>query len=106
MSTDKQTVPPTDTPTDEPKKEVLGIERDDKNCRVSFTTDGNLIIITMPLGHMPRVVAHGFIYELHDMINAWFHERAAAKKKIEIVGRDHMNKFSFKQGLSKILGRS
>jgi hypothetical protein len=91
---------------EEPKKpDVMGIERDDKNCRVSFTTDGNLVIITIPVGNMPRVVAHGFIYELHEIVGNWYKERMEIKKKLSLDNREAVSKFSFKNGINKILGR-
>lgn len=86
-------------PAEEPKKEVMGIERDDTNCRISFTTDGNLLIITMPIGRMPRALAHGFVYELHQVVSDWYAER----KKSKIITRDEASRFSFKAGISKLL---
>lgn len=82
-----------------PKKEVMGIERDDVNARVSFTQDGNLLIITMPIGRMSRALAHGFLYELHTVVTDWHEER----KKTKLVTRDEVNKFSFKNAVSSIL---
>lgn len=82
----------------EPKKEIMGIERDDKNVRLSFTPDGNLLILTMPLASMSPALVHGFVYELHDIIKNWFMER----KKHQIITRDTVNKFSFKNGISKL----
>lgn len=81
-----------------PKKEVMGIERDDTNARVSFTTDGNLMIITLPIGRMARATAHGFLYELHQIINDWHEER----KRNKIITRDEAAKWSFKAGLTKL----
>lgn len=101
--TTKTTEPEKQTQTPEttdaaPKKEVMGIERDDTNARVSFTTDGNLMIVTMPIGRMPRALAHGFLYELHQVVNDWHAER----KKTNIILRDEASKWSFKSGISKL----
>lgn len=86
---------------EEPKKEVMGIERDDNNARVSFTTDGNVMIVTVPIGKMPRVMCHGFIYELHEIVNGWYEER----KRNRILTRDEVTKFSFKNGVKKLFGK-
>ncbi len=104
MSTAKQSDTPevrVEQPAEEPKKEIIGIERDDKNARVSFSQDGNLLIITMPIGHMPRVMCHGFLYELHEIVNGWYAER----KKNKIIVRDEVSKFNFKQSVSKLFGK-
>ena len=104
MTATKQDGPKPEVPAaaEPPKKDIMGIERDDKNCRVSFTPDGGVLICTMPIAHMPRVLAHGFVYELHTIINEWY----AESKNRQIITRDQMNKFSFKSGINKILGRS
>lgn len=87
------------TPTaEEPKKEVMGIERDDNNARLSFTKDSALMIITIPIARMPRALAHGFLYELHQVVNDWHDER----RKNAIITRDNVSKFSFKAGISKL----
>ena len=91
----------TATTTPEPKKEVMGIERDDNNARISFTQDGNLIIVTMPIGKMPRALAHGFIYELHQIVNDWHEDR----RKNKILTRDEASKFSFKNGVRRLFGK-
>lgn len=99
--TTKTTTPETTTSPEtaaEPKKEVMGIERDDTNARVSFTTDGNLMIVTLPIGRMPRALSHGFLYELHQVVNEWHEER----KKTTLITRDAVSKFSFKTGISKL----
>lgn len=85
-----------------PKKNIMGIERDDKNTRVSFTPDGSMMIVTIPIGHMSRALVHGFVYEMHDIVNTWFAER----KKSQIITRDNINNFNFKQGVRKLFGRS
>lgn len=95
----------TDLPAEPPKPEVMGIERDNKNARVSFSVDGDLMIITLPIGHMPRVMAHGFIYELHGMVNQWYSERAEIKKKLSLDTRDAVGKFNFREGVSKLFKR-
>lgn len=88
-----------DTPiAEEPEKEVMGIERDDNNARVSFTKDNGLMIITIPIARMPRALAHGFLYELHTVVNEWHEER----KKNAILTRDAVSKFSFKSGINKL----
>ena len=95
----EQPAPETTGESTEPKKpEIMGIERDDVNARVSFTQDGNLMIITMPIARMPRVMAHGFLYELHEVVNNWHQER----KNSKIILRDQMSKFSFKNGVKNL----
>ena len=101
MSTEKQEPEKIDLPAEPPKPEVMGIVRDDKNARVSFTPDGAVLIITMPIAHMPRVMAHGFLWELHEMVNGWYAER----KKNKIIVRDEVSKFNFKQSVSKLFGK-
>lgn len=88
---------PNTPPAEEPKKEVMGIERDDNNARLSFTKDNALMIITIPIARMPRALAHGFLYELHQVVNDWHEER----RKTAIITRDTVSKFSFKNGISK-----
>src|SRR3989339_1256969 len=99
MSTE-QTKPPVEKIDlkEEPKKEVMGIERDDEHARLSFTQDGALMIVTIPIAKMSPVMAHGFIYTLHDVVKDWFAER----KKTKIITRDEVNKFSFRSGVSKL----
>ena len=84
-----------------PKKDMMGIERDDKNVRISFTPDGVVLICTIPIGHMPRPLVHGFVYELHEIVNEWFAER----KKNKIIVRDEVSKFNFKQSVNKLFGK-
>ncbi len=84
-----------------PKKDIMGIERDDKHARVLFSKDNGIMIITMPIGGMSRTLVHGFIYELHEIVNEWFEER----KKHQIITRDNMNRFSFKQSVGKLFGK-
>jgi len=95
----------TDLPAEPPKPEVMGIERDNKNARVSFSTDGNLMIITLPIGNMPRVMANGFIYELFGIVGQWYAERAEIKKKLSLDTRDAASRFNFKDGINKLLRR-
>jgi hypothetical protein len=92
----------TDLPAEPIKPEVMGVPRDDKNARVSFTTDGNMMIITLPIGNMPRVMAYGFIYELFDMVGKWYAERAAIRQKLSLDNRDAVSKFNMKAGLAKL----
>ena len=94
--TDKQT-------TDEaPKKDIMGIERDDNNARVSFTPDGNLLIVTIPIGKMAPATTHGFLYLLHDTVREWYKERKEAMDRNKVLTGKAVNSFNFKQGLSKI----
>jgi len=88
--------------TPEAKKEVMGIERDDQNARVSFTQDGALMIITIPLARMSTATAHGFIYLLHDMIHDWYKERQELIQHKKVLMGKAVSAFNFKQGLSKI----
>ena len=88
--------------TEKPKKDIMGIERDNTNCRVSFTPDGNLLIITMPIGFMPPATAHGFIYMLHDTVRSWYKERKDAMDRRKVLTGDAVSKFNMKQGLSKL----
>jgi hypothetical protein len=84
--------------SEEPKKEVMGIERDDDHTRLSFTQDGNLMIVTIPIGKMSPALVHGFIYEMHDIVKQWFTER----NKLRTQLRDSTSQFSFKQAVSKL----
>lgn len=99
----KPTVVPTaETPATEPRKDIMGIERDDNNARVSFTPDGNLLIVTIPIGHMAPATAHGFLYLLHDTVRQWYKERKEAIDQRKVLTGKVVSAFNFKQGLSKI----
>jgi hypothetical protein len=103
--TTPETTPEQETsksPTEEPKKDIMGMERDDKNTRLSFTPDGNLMILTMPLAHMSPASAHGFLYMLHDTIRKWYSDRYEEQQKNKILTRDAISKFSFKKGVSNL----
>ena len=91
--------------TEPPKPEVMGITRDDHNTRLSFTKDGNLMIVTIPIGKMSPALVHGFLYELHDIVKGWFAERAAIKRKLSLDTRDAASRFNFKNGINKLLRR-
>lgn len=99
-TTDKPT--PENTAVEAPKKEVMGIERDDHNARVSFTTDGNLMIVTIPVGRMAPATAHGFLYLLHDTVREWYKERKEIQDRNKVLTGKAVSAFNFKQGLSKI----
>jgi hypothetical protein len=94
-----------DQPTAPAKPEVMGIERDDNNARLSFTQDGNLMIITIPIGKMSPIGVHGYLWELHKIADGWYAERKAMREKLSLNNRDAASRFSFKQGVSKLLGR-
>ena len=100
MSTEKQSSEKIEL-KEEPKPEVMGITRDDNNTRLSFTQDGNLMIVTIPIGRMSPALVHGFIYEMHDIVKAWFAER----KKVKLATRDEVSKFNFKQGVRNLFGK-
>ena len=94
-----------DLPAEPPKPEVMGIERDNKNARVSFTKDNECMIITVPIAHMSRTLVRGFFLDAQDMAMMWFAERAAIKQKLSLDTRDAASRFNFKDGINKLLRR-
>lgn len=94
--TKKETI---DLPAEPPKPEVMGIERDNKNARISFTKDNECMIITVPIAHMSRTLVRGFFLDAQDMAMAWFSQR----ERTRIQLRDTTSKFSFRDGISKLL---
>ena len=80
---------------------TFNVQYHKKRCQVSFAADNTVMVITVPMTHTNRTFIRGFLLDMYEVACQWFAQKEQLRQKLSISGQ----KFNFKQGIQRIMGR-